>query len=140
MKKYLQITVYSFIYLVLLLLLLLFAQKKYPEIVTWNLITVSMIYLATIFTLSTAQIFVKWKSVPSAGILIATILYMNFVMSNISINYHGTLIQINLSNILILLYAILILKTLMLIYDDIKQEKITLKATKRRRGSQHLPD
>ena len=137
MKKHLQITIYSILYLILPISLLLFAQKKYPAIVTWNLIIVSGIYLATIFSLSVVQIFMRWKSLPSIGIFIATVLYMNFVISDIRISYQRTVIHVNLSNTLILLYAILALKTVILIYGDLKKE-VNQESVERHHGSRYL--
>ena len=138
MKKSLQISIYAFLYLVLPLYFFYTAEEKYPNIVTWNLITVSMIYLATLFTLSTMQIFVRWRSVPSAGMFLATVLYMNTVMRDITINYYGAVVEINLKNFLLLLYMLLMLKTLVVAYEDIKGKRITQGSAEYHHGSRSL--
>jgi len=138
MKKGLQIGIYAIFYLVLPMYFFYTAEEKYPDTVTWNLITVSMIYLATLFILSTIQIFVKWRSVPSAGMFLVTVLYMNTVMRDITINYYGAVVQINLKNFLLILYMFLMLKTLAVAYDDIKGKKVTQGSAGYHRGSRSL--
>ena len=121
MKRSLWIALYFVIYLILPLTLLVYARGKYPGIITWNLIVVSMIYLFSVFSLSITQLFTKWKSPSSIGIFVATIIYMNSVMGTLNINYEGTVIYVNLRNMLIFLYAILALKTALLICTDLKE-------------------
>ncbi len=121
MKRSLWIALYFVIYLILPLTLLVYARGKYQGIITWNLIVVSMIYLFSVFSLSITQLFTKWKSPSSIGIFVATIIYMNSVMGTLNINYEGTVIYVNLRNMLIFLYAILALKTALLICTDLKE-------------------
>ncbi|GEM_PF-5800657 len=125
MKKEVFVGAYFIIYVALPAMILHYIQIKYPEIANSNAPLYTMLFLIIIFISSVAGLYIKHSSVSVAISVVATIVYMNTVLSQMHLQIMGANITIDLRTTLYAIYALLIVKILIALYEDLKQKDLS---------------
>ncbi len=125
MKRETTIGLYFLIYVALPAVILHAIALKYPEIGNSNVPLYTMFYLIILFISSAIGVYTRYSSIPTAISVAATIIYMNYVLSRMSIQIMGASITIEMRNLLLIIYALLTLKIFLAVYADYKQKGLS---------------
>ncbi len=125
MKREVLASLNFIIYVMLPYMAIRIVMEKYPGVISPHTAILTMAYFIALFVFSLLSIYSSYDSLPTILSVVTTMIYIQLVLSNISLKVQGAVLSINLSEMLMLLYILLSLKIVASIYSDVKQKYLS---------------
>ncbi len=119
-----KLAFYFVIYIIIPAIALNFASKVYAPLSNSSFSLFTMIYLLALFVISIIDLYVKQKSLSVFFSSITTAAYLQILFSDVSLQNMGISIDVNMQNLLYLVYILLGLKIGVAVYYDVKQKSL----------------